>query len=104
MKSLIIPRDCANIGEIREAIDVIDQEIIRLLALRHEYVKEIVKFKSSDEAAIIAQDRKELVLKQRKAWAEERGLDTGVIEQVFQVIINKNIQFQMDISNSNNQS
>ncbi len=102
MESLIKPHACQNITEIRNAIDVIDQEIVRLFAQRHEYVKEIVKFKNKDEVAIIAQERKELVLKQRKSWAEEHGLDSEMMEGVFRLLIDKNIQIQFDITNSNN--
>ncbi len=102
MKPLIKPEDCENIQQIRDAIDEIDQEILQLFAQRHEYVKEIVKFKSGDEEGIIASERKEKVLKQRKAWAEEKGLDPEMIEKVFRLLIDKNIQIQLDIINSNN--
>ncbi len=102
MRSIIKPKACDNLQEIREAIDVIDQEIIQLFAHRHEYVKEIVKFKSGDEEGIIARERKELVLEQRRAWAEERGLDAEMIEKIFRLLIDKNIQIQFDIYNSNN--
>ena len=101
MKRVIKPKACNNIREIRDAIDVIDREIIQLFQQRHEYVKEIVKFKSSDEEGIIAKDRRDLVLKQRKAWAEERGLDPGMMDKIFKLLINKNIEIQLDISNSN---
>jgi len=101
MKPLIKPRDCDNIQEIRDAIDVIDREILQLFAQRLEYVKEIVKFKSGDEEGIIARERKELVLKQRREWAEELGLDAEMMENIFRLLIDKNIQIQLDITNSN---
>ena len=99
MKHVKKPEACVNIGEIRDAIDKIDLEIIHLFAQRHIYVKEIVKFKSGDEG-IIARERKEQVLKQRKAWAEESGLDPGLMEDVFRLLIEKNIQIQFDIYNN----
>ena len=102
MKSLTKPKDCDSIQQVRDAIDVIDQGILELFAQRHEYVKEIVKFKSGDEEGIIAKERKELVLKQRKEWAEEMGLDPELMEKVFMLLIDKNIQIQLDIHNSNN--
>ncbi len=102
MKSLFKPEDCKNIQDIRNAIDAIDLDVIKLLAERHEYVREIVKFKSGDEEGIIAQERKELVLSQRREWAEEKGLDGEMMEEIFRLLINKNIQFQFDISNFNN--
>jgi isochorismate pyruvate lyase len=102
MKRLTKPRACDNIQEIRDAIDMIDREIIQLFALRHEYVKEIVKYKSGDEEGIIARERKEQVLEQRRAWAEQKGLDADMMEEVFRLLIDKNIQIQFDIFNSNN--
>ena len=98
MKSSKKPEACENIGEIREALDQIDMEIIQLFAQRHQYVKEIVKFKSGDEG-IIARERREQVLKQRKAWAEENGLEAKMMEDIFKLLIEKNIQLQFDIYN-----
>ena len=59
------PVTCDNIQEIRDALDQIDLEIVKLFALRSEYVKEIVKFKNGDEG-IVARERREQVLKERK--------------------------------------
>ncbi len=98
MKLVKTPKACENIREIRDALDKIDLEIIRLFGLRNNYVKEIVKFKTGDEA-IIASERKEFVLRQRKAWAEESGLDPELMEGVFRLLIEKNIQIQFDIYN-----
>ena len=97
MKPVKRPEDCKNIGEIRDAIDVIDRQIVKLFGERHEYVKKIVKFKSGEEEAIIARERKEHVLKQRRAWAEESGLDPVMMEDVFKLLIEKNIQLQFEL-------
>ncbi len=98
MKPSKKPEACENIGEIRDALDQIDMEIIQLFAQRHQYVKEIVKFKSGDDG-IIARERREQVLKQRKAWAGESGLDAQMMEDIFKLLIEKNIQLQFDIYN-----
>jgi isochorismate pyruvate lyase len=98
MKLVKNPKDCENISEIRDAIDRIDREIIELFAKRHAYVKEIVKFKDSDEG-IVALERKKQVLKQRRAWAEEAALDPGMMEDVFKLLIEKNIQMQFELYN-----
>ena len=100
MKLVKTPKACENIGEIRDAVDKIDLEIVQLFALRHSYVKEIVRYKSSDEEEIIAKERKEHVLKERAAWALERGVDPGLMEDIFRLLIEKNIQMQFDINNN----
>lgn len=102
MKPLPKPQDCDSISKIRDALDVIDGEILKLLGQRQDFVKEIVKFKSSDEEGIIARERKELVLKQRQEWAEEYGLDEELIEKIFRLLIDKNIQIQLEISRNIN--
>ena len=99
MKPLIKPKACENIQEIRDAIDVIDLEIVQLLAQRNEYVQEIVKFKSGDEGSIVASERRDLVLKQRKKWAQESGVDPEMMEEIFKLLIEKNIKMQFDLYN-----
>ncbi len=96
------PEACENIQDIRNAIDEIDREIIQMYALRDDYVREIVKFKTSEEG-IIARKRKAHVLQQRKAWAEEMGLDPELFEKMFVLLIEKNIQIQFDLYNSNDE-
>jgi isochorismate pyruvate lyase len=94
------PEACKNIQDLRNAIDEIDREIIQLYAQRDAYVREIVKFKSSD-MGIIALERQAKVLQQRKAWAAEMGLDPELFEKLFGLLIEKNIQIQFDIYNAN---
>ena len=102
MKLRTEPLACKNLQEIRDALDGIDREVIELLKERQAYVQEIVKFKGRDEEDIVASERKELVLKQRKAWAEESGLDSDMIEEIFSLLIKKNIQIQFEIQKSSN--
>ena len=94
------PRNCKSIQDVRDAIDVIDREILRLFAKRLDYVKEIVKYKKNNEESIVARERKEQVLQQRENWAKELKLDEEMIEQIFRIVIDKNIQIQIELSES----
>lgn len=89
--------DCKSIDEVREQIDKIDFEIIKLFAKRYEFVKAIVQFKDKTEDAIIATDRKDLVIKQRSEWAEENGLDKQAYANLFKELIAHNISKEMEI-------
>lgn len=84
------PSDCIDIEDIRLHIDEIDQKIIDLFALRSEYVHEIVKFKT-DEESIIAQKRKDLVIRLRGEWAEKAGLNRQTFEKIYLSLLNQNI-------------
>ena len=73
------PEACGNIQEIRNAIDEIDLEIIRLVCTEGCICQGDRKIQILTKIGIIARERKELVLQQRKAWAAEKGLDPELV-------------------------
>lgn len=81
------PFECANISEVRNEIDNIDKEIIRLLSIRLSYVKEVVKYKDGTPEGIEASERKAEVLRTRGQWAEEQGLNAEVVEGFYDNLV-----------------
>lgn len=102
MRIEISPKNCISKAEIREQIDIIDFEIISLFAKRFEYVSEIVKFKNDSES-VVANGRKNQVITQRGAWAEELGLDKKTFEFIYQYLIDHNITKELEILAHRNQ-
>jgi len=90
------PADCKTLEEIRAEIDKIDEYIISLFSERHKYVEEIVRFKH-DKDAIIAKERKEQVILQRKKWAELKGLNAETFEKIYTTLVNSNIEHEMKL-------
>ena len=80
------PEECADMADIRREIDQLDYQIIQLLGRRFAYVKAASKFKTS-EAGVKAPERLEAMLVQRRAWAEEAGLNPDVIEKMYQDLV-----------------
>ena len=80
------PQECNSIDEIRDAIDTIDLEIIQALGQRFEYVKAITRFKETVDE-VKAPERYRAVLKQRRVWAVENGLDPEIVEQMYRLLI-----------------
>lgn len=95
------PQNCQSLEEIRTEIDKIDEHIITLFTERHKYVEAIVRFKN-DKDAIIAQERKEKVIRQRREWAEIKGLNADTFEKIYTLLINSNIKHEMKLLNSKN--
>lgn len=96
------PQDCNSVEEIRQEIDRIDRQIFALFSERHKYVEEIVKFKT-DEAGIIAHERKQMVIQQRKSWAAKNGLNPETFEKMYELLIESNIEHEMRLlQNKNN--
>ncbi len=80
------PGDCTNMADIREAIYYLDREIIGFIGRRAGYVRVAAKFKTG-EADVRAPERQNAVLKARREWAEEEGLDPEVIQKVYRDLI-----------------
>ncbi len=96
------PEECENIKEIREAIDDIDREIIKLIGKRFAYVKEIVKFKNKDRNSIVAKDRFNEVIENRRKLAVENGLNPDLIENIYKYLIHHFIDKEIEIAKNNN--
>lgn len=88
------PEECANIGDIRAAIDRTDRQIIALIGERAGYVRAAAKFKTS-AADVRAAERFEVMLHQRRAWAEEQGLNPDMVEKLYQDMVSHFIQQEM---------
>ncbi len=95
------PIDCKSLEEVRDEIDKIDEHIISLFSERHKYVEEIVRFKH-DKDAIIAQERKEQVILQRKKWAANSGLNADTFEKIYTLLVESNIKHELEILKSKN--
>jgi isochorismate pyruvate lyase len=87
-------QDCADMDEIRAEIDMLDENIITLIAQRFAYVRAAAKFKTSPDA-VRAKARFETMLLQRRAWAEEQGLSPEVIEKMYRDLVNYFISEEM---------
>ncbi|MBD1917994.1 MULTISPECIES: isochorismate lyase [Cyanophyceae] len=81
------PDQCQNMAEIRAEIDRLDRQVIALLGQRFAYVKAASQFKTS-ETAVKAPDRFQAMLQQRRAWAEEEGLNGDAIEALYRDLVN----------------
>ncbi len=93
------PKNCTSLEEVRREIDKIDEHIISLFSERHKYVEEIVRFKH-DKDAIIAQERKEHVILQRKKWAAKNGLNAETFEKIYTLLVDSNIQHELELLKS----
>jgi len=90
------PSECTCKEDIREQIDRIDREIIALFGLRFQYVSEIVKYKT-DVESVVAQHRKDHVIRVRGEWAEKHGLDKDTFEQIYRFLVDHNIGKELEM-------
>jgi isochorismate pyruvate lyase len=75
-----------SLDEIRDQIDRVDRNIVRLVAERDRYVKQVVRFKSSS-ADVEAPARVEAVITKVRQLATGEGTDPDILEQVYRTMI-----------------
>ena len=89
------PEGCASIGDVREAIDGLDREILRLLGRRARYVAAAARFKT-DGRSVRAPERQRAMLARRRSWAVEEGLDPDFVESLYRKIVSHFVGREMD--------
>ena len=92
------PKEFKNIQEIRDSIDEIDFNILKLFGDRNRCVEEITNYKT-DKASVIAKSRQIELLELRRKWAKEFNLNPDLFEKIFKMLIESNIQKELSILN-----
>jgi isochorismate pyruvate lyase len=77
---------CQSLSEVRQHIDALDAEIIKLMAERQKYVTEAGRFKK-DPASVSAPARVEAIIVKVRASAEAAGLSPDVAERAYRAMI-----------------
>jgi isochorismate pyruvate lyase len=85
---------CKNIDEVRNNINNIDEQIVKLIAQRGEFVKQAAKFKK-DSDAVKAPKRVEEVINKVKDLAKSTGANEEVVENVYRAMIDSFIKTEM---------
>lgn len=87
-------KNCNSLLEIREQIDILDNQIIELLSSRYMYVKEAAKFKTSEDA-VRAPDRVQQVINKVRLLADKALLPPNLAEAVYRVLISQFIELEL---------
>jgi len=85
---------CEKLEKIRENIDRIDKQIVKLIAERSTYVVQAADFKkNSDE--VKAPERVERIINKVRDLAQEDGVNPDIVENIYREMINSFINFEL---------
>ena len=87
---------CSTVGEVRQNIDRIDRELVRLMAERGRYVHEASRFKANP-AQVEAPERAEAVVRKAMALAEENGLSPKIAETTYRAMVRSYIDYEQEV-------
>lgn len=86
---------CSSLDEVRENIDRIDNEIVKLIAERSFYVAQASQFKRS-ENDVKAPDRVKLVIDKVRKKAVDNNINPDIVATVYKTMINCFINMEFD--------
>ena len=92
---------CENLEQVRENIDRIDTEIIKLIAERGTYVVQASAFKK-DEEGVKDTGRVEKVIAKVRTKAEEYGANPDMVEALYREMISRFVSMEMKEFNERN--
>lgn len=84
----------ASLIEIRRSIDAVDRQLVSLLGRRADLAKQVAAVKVRDGQEILDSSREAEVLRERREWCSQLGLDPEAIENIFKTVMHfsKDIQ------------
>lgn len=88
-----------NIDELRARIDVLDNDLLDLLANRMKVSDEIGKYKKQNNITILQPGRWDKILAKVFEKGQEKGLDSEFLEKIFKAIHQASIDRQTKIMN-----
>lgn len=77
---------CDSLAEVRERIDALDAQIVKLLAERGRYVRDAARFKR-DAFQVSAPQRQQQVFEKVRRLAEEAGAYPEVVEACYRAMV-----------------
>lgn len=87
-------KECKTLDEVRDGIDALDRQIVRLLSERSGYIEQAARLKhSADEIEVPA--RVEEVVSNVRGLATEYGMSPDIVEDVYRVMVARFIEFEM---------
>ncbi len=85
---------CTTLNEARGKIDKVDEEIVKLIAKRNNYIKQIAHFKTSVEE-VKAQDRINSVISRVREQAISLDLSPNLINELYVKMINAMVESEI---------
>ena len=77
---------CNSLEEVRDAIDLLDDQIVQVIAKRNSYIKQAASFKDTVDE-VKSQERIDYVIQKARAKALEYNLSPNLIEDLFHTMI-----------------
>ena len=90
-----MPDDCQTMAEVREGVDALDRELVRLLVTRQGYMHAAARIKPNRDAVYDAERIEDVVAKVLDE-ARAQGLSADIAEPVWRKLIERCIAHEFE--------
>ncbi|RKQ69110.1 isochorismate pyruvate lyase [Litorimonas taeanensis] len=90
------PDDCKTMSDVRQGVDMLDRELVRLLVIRQGYMHAAARIKQSRDS-VYDEDRIEDVVAKVLVEANALGLSQEIAEPVWRKLIERCIAHEFDV-------
>jgi isochorismate pyruvate lyase len=87
-------KSCNTLEEVRTQVDMIDDQILELMAQRNNYIKQAAHFKQSVEE-VKAPERVEYVLERVRHKALTLGLNPHLVSKIYEQMIEEMVESEI---------
>lgn len=88
--------DCRDLEQLRRQIDLLDDELLKLLVERSSYVRRAVTMKPKER--IVDAERIEAIIRRLKTAAAAENLDAELVEKLWRALIDAFIAMERKIA------
>ncbi len=88
-----------KLGELRNIIDEVDDELMNVLKKRVQIIEEIGRYKKEHNITIFQLERWQEILRTRGQWADRMGLSRQHVEKLCQLLHDESIRVQNALMN-----
>jgi isochorismate pyruvate lyase len=92
-QTIRLPADCTTMAEVRAGVDVLDAELVALLATRFGYMRAAARLKPSRDA-VRDEARKASVIAAAVAEAEAKGIPADVVADIWERLVEGSIAYE----------
>jgi isochorismate pyruvate lyase len=87
-------KECHSLAEVREAIDLLDDRIVELIAERSNYIRQAARFKETIDE-VKAPERVDAVIQRMRRKALELDLSPNLIADLYRMMIDEMVETEI---------
>lgn len=87
-------KKCHSLQEVRDEIDILDSQLVKLISDRSRLVRQAALFKNSVEE-VKAEDRIEAIMQNVRAQAIELNINPNMMSELFKIMINEMVETEI---------